>query len=118
MLLEKLKQSNDSDPIIKGDVVCINEEGEAKKVSGLDDTFKSIGICSDIEKENGETKVCIAMAGFIDANTNDDLLEPGDLLVAEVDGTVKCKTAEDEDIDIIGMALSTTKEGKVSIKLR
>lgn len=118
MLLEKLKQSNDSEPITTGDVVCINGEGEAKKVSCLDDTLKSIGICSDIEKDNGEMKVCIAMAGFIDANTNDSSLEPGDLLVAEVDGTVKCKTAEDEDIDIIGMVLSKTKDGKVSIKLR
>lgn len=118
MLLEKLKLASDSEPITKGDVVCINEDGEAKKVSCLDDTFRSIGICSDVEKGNNEIMIQICLAGFSEANTNDDLLEPGDLLVAEVDGTVKCKTAEDEDIDIIGMAISNSVNGKIQMKLK
>ena len=33
---EKIKQSNDSEPIERGDVICINDEGEAKKVSCLE----------------------------------------------------------------------------------
>lgn len=118
MLLEKIKQSNNSEPISIGDVICINEEGEARKVSCLDDTFKPLGICSDIEKGNNEIQIVVCIAGFIEANTNDKLLEPGDLLVAEVDGTVKCKTAQDEDIDIIGMTLSKTTNNKVLIKYK
>ena len=118
MLLEKIKQSNDSEPIERGDVICINDEGEAKKVSCLEDTFKIIGICSDIEKGNNGVQIEICVNGFIDANTNDALLEPGDLLVAEVDGTVKCKTAEDDDIDIIGMALSKVIDNKILIKCK
>ena len=116
MLLERLKQSNQSEEIFIGDVVTIDNEGNEKKVSTLDDTFKVVGICSEIENNGNEKDILVSVAGISKVNTNDIYLEPGDLLVAEIDGTAKCKTAFEDDIDIIGMALSKTQEGKVLMK--
>lgn len=118
MLLETIKKSTDSEEILEGDVVCITDKGEAKKVSCLEDTFKVLGICSGSKITENDIQVSIDMAGISKANTNDGLLEPGDLVVAEVDGTVKCRTALEEDIDIIGMVIERPKDNKVLIKLK
>lgn len=118
MLLEKLKMSDQSEEISIGDVITVDDNGNAKKVSTLDDTFKIVGICSEIENSGNEKNILVSIAGISKANTHDEYLEPGDLLVAEVDGTVKCKTAFEDDIDIIGMALSKTENNQVLMKHR
>ena len=52
------------------------------------------------------------------ANTNDKDIVAGDLLVAELDATVRIRNANDEDIDIIGMAMRKPENGKVLIKIK
>ena len=52
------------------------------------------------------------------ANTNDKDIVAGDLLVAELDATVRVRNANDEDIDIIGMAMRKPENGKVLIKIK
>lgn len=118
MLLEKIKLSSSSESLVPGDVVCSDYDGFAKKISNQIDTFKVIGICSKVEKENDSTYISIATNGIIEVNTLDDTLDSGDFVVAEVDSTVKCKTASEEDIDIIGMVMKKPENGKVLIKLK
>lgn len=118
MLLEKIKLSNNSENISSGDIVCSDYDGFAKKISCQADTFKVIGVCFKTEKENDLTYVSVATNGIIEVNTLDDTLDSGDLVVAEIDGTVKCKTPADEDIDIIGMVMKKAENGKVLVKLR
>lgn len=118
MLLEKLKLSDQSEEISIGDVVTVDNNGNAKKVSTLDDTFKVVGIAQEIENDENEKYILVSIAGISKANTHEEYLEPGDLLVAEVDGTVKCKTAYEDDIDIIGMALSNPENNQILMKHR
>lgn len=114
MVIEKLKLSKDSEELQPGDLVCLDVEGNIKKVSQVVDTFTVMGVCTELDKDD----VSICICGLVEVNTNDLSLEPGDLVVAEVDGTVKCKTAIEEDIDILGMVVKKLENNKILIKLK
>ena len=114
MLIEEFKVSKVSEAITPGDVLSIDQEGNAKKVSEQSDIFKIIGICSEINKDT----VSVALSGIVETKTKDLELLPGDLIVAEVDATVKGKTALEEDIDIIGMVIKKPEDEKVIVKLK
>lgn len=128
-LAEAWEKANKNEIIEPGDVVCIDKNGLAKKVDNSDDLLRVIGICSSEEtygqlfgatKEEIEKgiKVPIGLAGRVYAKTNDKDIQAGDLLVAEIDGTVRVRTAYDEDLDIIGMAMKKPEDGKVWMKIK
>lgn len=114
MIVEQFKLSENSKKVAPGDLLCIDLNGKVAKVSNELDTYKVIGVCTEIK----ENDVSVELNGLATVNTSDNLLEPGDLVVSEVDGTVKCMTGADEFIDVIGIVVSKPEEGKVTIKIK
>ncbi len=114
MIVEQFKLSETSKKINPGDLVCIDSNSKVNKVSNETDTYKVIGVCTEVKDDN----VLVEINGLATVNTSDELLEPGDLVVSEVDGTVKCLTGLDDYIDVIGIVISKPEKGKVIIKLK
>lgn len=122
------EKSNKNELIEPGDVVCIDKNGLAKKVENSDDLLRVIGICtnSDIDQIIGATeeeinkgiKVLVGLVGTTYAKTNDKDIQAGDLLVAEIDGTVRTRNATDDDLDVLGMAMKKPENGMVYIKIK
>lgn len=128
MNLAEIFEKVDDELIEAGDIVCIDEDGLVKKIDEQNDLFKVIGICTNKvmaeyilnSKEDipEDKKVLVGIGGLVYAKTNDEEIVSGDLLVPEIDGTVKCKTPLEEDIDIIGMAISKPLHGKVCMIIK
>lgn len=128
-LAEAFVKANKNEVIEPGDIVCVDDNGLAKKVDNPGDLLKVIGVCSSEETygqllgatkeeiEKGE-KVAVGLAGRVFVKTNDSDIRAGDLLVAEIDGTARVRDSHDDDIDIIGMAMRKPENGKVWMKIR
>ena len=111
----KFQKLNNEDIIEPGDVVCINDNGLVKKIECESDLTRVIGIASS---ENNENEIEIGLIGTILAKTKDKEIVAGDLLVANIDSTVRVRNACDEDVDIIGMAMKKPEHNKVLIKIK
>lgn len=115
MITGIFEKSDIEEIIEQGDIVCVNELGLIKKIECESDLLKVVGIVSS---ENNEKEVEIGLAGTILAKTNDTEIVTGDLLVANIDSTVRIRNANDEDVDIIGMAMKKPEHNKVLIKIK
>ncbi len=113
-ITEYFEKVNKNDTIEQGDIICVNDNGLAKKVDCIDDLTKIIGVCF---KDDGDN-IQIGIAGSLYVKTNDKNIRAGDLLVTEIDSCAKVKTAYEDDIDIIGMALRKSEDGKVWMKIK
>lgn len=115
MVTGKFEKSNKEDIIEQGDVVCTDENGLIKKIECEPDLFRVVGVVSS---ENNEKEIEIGLAGTILAKTKDKEIIAGDLLVADMDSTVRVRNANDEDIDVIGMAMKKPEHNKVLMKIK
>ena len=128
MIVDGFEKSNKSQSFENGEVICIDENGLAKKIENENDLCRVLGVVSyenleelldlTMEEIQKGIKIPVATVGKVFANTNDKDIVAGDLLVAELDATVRVRNANDEDIDIIGMAMRNPENGKVLIKIK
>lgn len=128
MIVDGFEKSNKNQSFENGEVICIDENGLAKKIENENDLCRILGIVSyenleelldlTMEEIQNGIKIPVATVGKVFANTNEKDIVAGDLLVAELDSTVRVRNANDEDIDIIGMALRKPENGKVLIKIK
>lgn len=128
MIVDGFEKSNKSQSFENGEVICIDENGLAKKIENENDLCRVLGVVSyenleelldlTMEEIQKGIKIPVATVGKAFANTNDKDIVAGDLLVAELDATVRVRNANDEDIDIIGMAMRKPENGKVLIKIK
>ena len=128
MIVDGFEKSNKSQSFENGEVICIDENGLAKKIENENDLCRVLGVVSyenleelldlTMEEIQKGIKIPVATVGKVFANTNDKDIVAGDLLVAELDATVGVRNANDEDIDIIGMAMRKPENGKVLIKIK
>lgn len=128
MIVDGFEKSNKSQSFENGEVICIDENGLAKKIENENDLCRVLGVVSyenleelldlTMEEIQKGIKIPVATVGKVFANTNDKDIVAGDLLVAELDATVRVRNTNDEDIDIIGMAMRKPENGKVLIKIK
>ena len=128
MIVDGFEKSNKSQSFENGEVICIDENGLAKKIENENDLCRVLGVVSyenleelldlTMEEIQKGIKIPVATVGKVFANTNDKDIVAGDLLAAELDATVRVRNANDEDIDIIGMAMRKPENGKVLIKIK
>lgn len=128
MIVDGFEKSNKNQSFENGEVICIDENGLAKKIENESDLCRVLGIVSyenleelldlTMEEIKKGIKIPVATVGKVFANTNDKDIVAGDLLVAELDATVRVRNVNDEDIDIIGMAMRKPENGKVLIKIK
>ena len=128
MIVDGFEKSNKNQSFENGEVICIDENGLAKKIENESDLCRILGIVSyenleelldlTMEEIQKGIKIPVATVGKVLANTNDKDIVAGDLLVPELDATVRVRNANDEDVDIIGMAMRKPENGKVLIKIK
>ena len=110
----------DKNEIIEyGDIVCIREDGLAHKVACEEDLNTIIGICSDtIGIQMGgkdipkNEQLEVEMLGQIWVKTKEINIKPGQLVKANVDGTV---SITNDITEKLGITLTNVRDGKVQI---
>lgn len=119
--VEFFKKEDPKEVIEPGDVVCVNEVGDCRKVRTSGDLKRVIGICSSEETYgialggkglSDDEKVPVGLVGRVYAKTDVVSIKAGDLLMALPNSKVGKFTGEDYSL-VVGKAMSAPKDGKV-----
>lgn len=121
-ICEFFKKEDPNEEIEAGDVICVNENGDCRKIKTSRDLKRVVGICSSEETYGyalggdglaDNEKVPVGLAGRVYAKTDTLSIKAGDLLIALPNSKVG-KFIDGGDYSlVIGKAMSSPKDGKV-----
>lgn len=125
-IAEFIEKSDYEEEIEAGDVICLDEDGKAKRVTSRDDMKTIIGIASSdatygfalggdgLEEKQ---KVAVGLKGRIPVKVTDPYLEMGEVLVAKEDGTAGRLTPDMIYNIPLGKVAGKYEDGKILVWL-